>query len=176
MPVTVITITHPETVAQLSEYLGRQAGEARRGANDLARYLKAVAGGVLSASVVVGTDAVRASGTATFESVAATDTLTVNGVAFACVASGATGNQFNVGASDTISAANCAAKINAAADATIAGKVTASAADGVITITAVDPGVAGNVFTLAQSGDHITLSEANLENGSNGTVTTYDLT
>lgn len=49
--------------------------------------------------------------TLTLAGVVATDTCVVNGVTYTCVASGATGNQFNIGASDTLTAANLAALI-----------------------------------------------------------------
>jgi hypothetical protein len=61
-----------------------------------------------------------------FASVVATNAITINGVVFLCVASGATGNQFNVGGTDTISATNLAAVINASVTAGIAGMVTAT--------------------------------------------------
>ena len=170
---TVIRITTTQTTAQLSEYLGAEAGP--RAANDLARLLEAVAGGVIPATIERNLTSVKASGTATFTAVVATDALTVNGVAFTCVASGATGNQFNKGASETASAAACVAKINAATDATIAGIVTAAAVGAVITITAVQPGISGNAFTLVETGGHITLSAANLASGSEGTVTSFSL-
>lgn len=51
-------------------------------------------------------------GVAVLASVVATNTLTVNGVVFTAIASGATGNQFNLGANDTDAATNLAAAIN----------------------------------------------------------------
>jgi hypothetical protein len=50
----------------------------------------------------------------TFSGVVATDTLSVNGVTYTAVASGATGAQFNVGGSDVATAANFIAVFNAA--------------------------------------------------------------
>lgn len=47
--------------------------------------------------------------------VVAGDVVTINGLAFLCVASGATGRQFNVGATDTDTATNLVAAINASA-------------------------------------------------------------
>jgi hypothetical protein len=50
----------------------------------------------------------------TFSGVVATDTLSVNGVVYTAVASGATGAQFNVGVSDAATAANFITVFNAA--------------------------------------------------------------
>ena len=51
-------------------------------------------------------------GTITLSSVIAGNSVTINGVILTCVSSGASGQQFNVGASDTITAANLAACID----------------------------------------------------------------
>lgn len=63
----------------------------------------------------------------------ATDTVTIGGVTFTAVASGATGNQFNVGASTTATATNLAAVLNA--NATISALYTATASTNVVTLT-----------------------------------------
>lgn len=94
---------------------------------------------------------IQAAGTVTLASMVATDTITVNGVVFTCETSGATGNQFNVGGTDTITAANAAVAINASVTAKVAGYVTASSVGVVLTVTAVQPGLSGNMFTLAVS-------------------------
>lgn len=99
----------------------------------------------------ISTGSVQASGTITFAGLVATDTITVNGVVFTAVASGATGNQFNVGASDTITATNAAKAINASVTANVIHVVFASAVGPVITVTAVQPGLQGNMNTLAIS-------------------------
>lgn len=124
---------------------------------------------------------VAATGTATFSTAVATNTLTVNGVTFTAVASGATGNQFNIGADDTASAANLAAAINASTSPAVKGSVTASSALGVVTITARAPGTGGNAITLAETGDGITVSGEVLSGGFNalsagGELVTLDVT
>ncbi len=63
----------------------------------------------------------------------AADTVTVGGVTFTAIASGATGNQFNVGASTTATATNLAAVLNA--NATISALYTATASTNVVTLT-----------------------------------------
>lgn len=113
---------------------------------------------------------VQASGTLIFDTVIATDAFVINGVTFTCVASGATGNQFNIGASDVLTAASAAAAINASATALISGYVTATSAaglttTGVVTVTSVFYGLAGNQVTLASNDATITASGARLASG-----------
>ena len=115
---------------------------------------------------------VAATGTATLASVVATDKLTINGVDFTAVASGATGNQFNVGVDDTATAANLAAAVNASTTSLVQGYVTATSAAAVVTVTAMMPGLCGNTQTLAQTGGHITLSASRLTGGTGGNSTT----
>lgn len=117
-----------------------------------------------SIAIAVHGQATPASGTFTFSSIANTNTLSINGVTFTCVTSGATGNQFNVGASDTEAAANAAAAINASATALIAGYVTATSALGVVTITSVQRSITGNQTTIT-GGTHVTASGARLTGG-----------
>lgn len=124
----------------------------------------------ITMSIVGGSGgSVQASGTFTFSAVAsADDTVIINGVTFTAKASGATGNQFNIGADATASAANLAAAINASVTALVSGYVTASSALGVCTVTAVPYGIAGNTITIAEgvdAGSVITVSGARLTGG-----------
>ena len=73
--------------------------------------------------------------TITLDTVVPTDAVIVAGTTFTAVASGATGNQFNVGADDAETATNLAAKINA-----LSG-VSATADGAVVTVTADAPGL-----------------------------------
>lgn len=112
--------------------------------------------------------AAAASGTVTCASALAADTVTINGVVFTAVASGATGNQFNVGGTDTAAATSLAAAINGSATALIQNTVSATSALGVVTISAKVPGVAGNAYTLASSnGSRLAVSGARLTGGTN---------
>jgi len=61
------------------------------------------------------------------------DTVVVNGVTFTAIASGATGNQFNVGANTTITAINLAATLNT--NATINALYMATASTNIVTLT-----------------------------------------
>lgn len=117
-------------------------------------------------SVLVSTQggAAQASGTLTLTSVVATNTAAINGVTFTAIASGATGNQFNVGGTDTLTAANLAAAINASASSLISGYVTASSALGVVTVSSVFYGIGGNQVTLVGS-TNIVASGARLTGG-----------
>lgn len=125
--------------------------------------------GVRPVKIILGLNAVQASGTVTLSSHVATNTVTINGTVFTAVASGATGNQYNVGA-DSVTAANLAAAINASVTANISGLVTAAAVSNVVTITAVTPGLLGNLITLAISANG-SVSGANATGGTQGSVT-----
>lgn len=63
----------------------------------------------------------------------ATDTITIGGVVFTAIASGATGNQFNIGADTTITATNLTSVLNA--NATISALYTATSSTNIITLT-----------------------------------------
>lgn len=110
----------------------------------------------------------RAVGTLTLAAVVVGDTAVVNGKTYTAVSvpvvianSGGLGSRnFNVGASDTLTAANLAAAINSYAD----GVVTASSAAAVVTIKAVALGVGGNAVTLGAT-LHFTRSAATLAGG-----------
>jgi len=120
-----------------------------------------------SIAISVQENEVRASGTFTLNTVIATDAVSINGVSFACVASGATGNQFNVGSDDTETAENLAAAINASSTALVSGYVTASSAAAVVTVTSAFYGTAGNMTTIASADTTIVASGARLTSGAN---------
>lgn len=94
--------------------------------------------------------------TITLTSVVATDAVTVGETKFTAVASGATGDQFNVGVDDTETAVNLAAKINA-----LAG-VTATSDGAVVTVTADAPGIVLYVTTDDTTMDVVPVGEANV--------------
>lgn len=73
--------------------------------------------------------------TITLDTVVPTDEVGVNGTTFTAVASGATGNEFNVGTDDAETAVNLAAKITAMSG------ITATSDGAVVTVTADQPGV-----------------------------------
>jgi phage tail sheath gpL-like len=156
MAVTVVQITHSEAASTVNGRIRTSGGRAV--AHSLAKWLEGLAGGVYQGSLdlqVAEGDAVAASGTITFSDTgAADDTVLINGVTFTAKASGATGNQWNVGADEIESAENLAAAINASATALISDNVTASDdGAGVVTVTAAKKGTLGNCITLAEGVD-----------------------
>jgi phage tail sheath gpL-like len=178
MAKSVILITHDEGSADISEQIGVSDSSNRMlQIVKLQNWLNGLAGGAKKASLAVGTSAVQASGTITFSDTgAADDTVLINGVTFTAKASGATGNEWNVGASATLSAAALAAAINASVTALVSGYVTASADSGVVTITAVRPGTLGNCITIAEgvdAGADMAVSGARLTGGTEGTEKTF---
>lgn len=124
-------------------------------------------------TVIDDGNAASASGTIVFSGVGqAADTVLINGVTFTAQASGATGNQWNVGGTATLSAANLAAAIVASATALVNLQVTASALTGTVTISSIIPGVSGNAVTIAKGVDALsamTVSGARLTGGLNAT-------
>ena len=82
----------------------------------------------------------------------ATNTITINGTVFTAVASGATGAQFNIGASLSVTLDNIVTVLNASAVAGVA-LATYSKTDTNAALTAIydTRGEAGNAFTLATS-------------------------
>jgi len=108
----------------------------------------------------------QASGTATFSgNPTANDTLTLNGTAITFVASGATGNQVNIGTTLAATLANLLAFAAASADAQLV-KFSYGVSGSVFNIYAAAAGTAGNALTLAKSSTAITLSAATLTGGS----------
>lgn len=121
-----------------------------------------------------------ASGALTFtgQPVAA-ETVTINGVVITARASGATGAEFNIGATFAVTAANLAALINGVPDSTdpytsmpvygtapLAGTgVTAAVAGGVVTLYAIAPGTAGNAITTTETLTNATFGAATLTGG-----------
>ena len=104
----------------------------------------------------------------------ANETVNINGTVYTFKGSvGATANEVLIGVSATATAANLSAAINQGAGAgTVYGSATvahttvsASAASGVVTITAISYGTVGNLYTLAESASNTTVSGATLSGG-----------
>lgn len=123
----------------------------------IARQLRAVASGhkPVIYTIDVRDGAVAATGTVTLSGGSGTITATINGVAIA----------ITWATSDTNSASLLAAAINASTNALVQNIVTATSVAGVVTISAVVPGVVGNCVTLAASGTGATASGARLTGG-----------
>ena len=134
---------------------------------ELSTYLRAIAGGILSSTISVAQNALQATGLVTFTGAPTADeTITIGNVVFTAKASGATGNEFNIGGSVTITAANLVTAINASAS--LAGIVTATSLVGVVTLTSVVPGLIGNAISLSEGLSNATVTA--FANGSNGTL------
>ena len=118
-----------------------------------------------SINIIVQGNEAYAATTLTGSSVVATNTIVINGVTFTAEASGATGNQFNVGASDTLTMAAAAAAINASVTALVAGYVVATSVGAVLTLTSAFPGPSGNQCTVTAGGGTITVANARLVGG-----------
>ena len=108
-------------------------------------------------------DPVRASQTLTCAACVAGDTAVVAGRTFTQHASLNTGAYFKTGASDTLTAVNLVAAINR-----FSGElgVFATNSAGVVTVTALDYGTAGNAITTTATGN-ITAGGATLASGAN---------
>lgn len=152
-------------------------GDAQGECNELASLFKALACGAFNGSVAVqkaSVAAVAASGTytITYAKLDANDTVTVAGITLTCVTGTPNTVQFKKETDATVTAANLAAKINALATVNI--YVTATSALGVVTVTANQAGVVGNLITTAKNSadaDGIAVSAAALAGGAGGALT-----
>lgn len=124
--------------------------------------------GVTNVSSVLMRDntGVKASGTMTFGGQPTADqTVTINGVVITFKASGATGNQVNLGGTATLTAQALKAFINDHIDEL---QVVATGASTVLTLTATTAGTWANTLGIARSGTYPSVSASTLENGTNG--------
>lgn len=171
-----LVITTPEAKAQFQSIV--PLPDSKQGAVNLANYINSLAGGARAASLEFKVGAVRASLAGTFTGAPTADeTVTINGVAFTAKASGATGNQFNIGGTVTATAAALAAAINGSSTAGIVGVVSASSSAGVVTVTCIVPGLVGNAIVVAESMSNFAWAGAatKLAGGTDGTATTLSL-
>lgn len=165
-----LLINTAQTKETLRQEFERSTSSKYATVQSMAQFLESiVSGGQMGGppSVVSSIEdyAVRASGTFTLTSVVATDAISINGVTFTAVASGATGNQFNVGVSDTLTAVNLAAAINASVTALVSGYVTATSATNVVTVSSTNYGIYGNQTLIASADGTIVASGARLTGG-----------
>ena len=145
---------------------------------NLSTFFQAIALGAKGFNGYVSTGGVQATDAVTFSSFVNTNTVTVNGVVFTGTSGSITTNaQFKIGATDTITASNFAARINntdgnanGAPPAKVVGVVQATSAAAVATLTAVESGAIANLYTLAISANG-SVTGANFAGGTDGTVT-----
>ncbi len=124
------------------------------------------AGTITDVASTMSINALNALGTLTLDTVVEDETATVQGVVYTFKdAPTSAHTSVDVGASDTISAANLAAAINAVEHGPSgARRFTATSAVAVVTITATAEGTAGNAYTIV--GDtQITASAGTLAGG-----------
>jgi hypothetical protein len=152
----------------------KKAGQGTININRLQNLLKGFeVGSFLGSIAIYGStaDPVAASGTITLATAVAANTVTIGKTVFTASASPssntATAVDFLVTGSDTVVAAALAAAINANALGA-AQIVSATSALGVVTVTALVPGVLGNQIALAKSGAPITVSASYLASGAGG--------
>lgn len=151
--------------AALTNTLVTNQGDAWAYCRDIGSYFERCAVGSNSVNITIQTG-VAASGTATFSTVVATNTVTIGGVTFTGSDTPSGAVQFLTGTTDPLSAANLAAIVNAN---TTANKIVkATAAGAIVTFTSVVPGTSGNFITLAKVGAPIAVSGAVLAGGTVG--------
>lgn len=166
----VLVLAHDAASADVQRDLYAETGLNELAGLKLQDYIKKCVRGLQPTVVQTKVNAVKASGTLTGTSVVATDAIAINGTTFTSVASGATGNQFNIGADDDETMSNLADAINASSDMT--GIVTAEASGDVVTVYAAVPGKIGNAITLTSADATIVASAAKLSGGTNGDTST----
>ncbi len=143
--------------------------------NNIVDFLAGLAGGQrIGALLTWKVGAVQATGTITFTSTGPTNaqTMTLCGVTITAVTSATLKNQFTRSNTPSVDATNLAAAINASPDLT--GICTAVAALGVVTVTAVVPGLIGNGLVTANV-DLSNTTIVSFANGSDGTAYSQDL-
>lgn len=161
--------------ADVNDYV-KPTTDPRGEATALSTLFARLASGTISGSIVAQKAAVAsvaASGTYTlvYAKLAANDTVTIAGITLTCVTGTPNTVQFKKETDATVTAANLAAKINALATVNI--YVRATSAAGVVTVTANQAGVVGNLITTAKNSadaDGIAVAAAALAGGTGGAV------
>lgn len=106
------------------------------------------------------------------------DTITINGVVFTAVASGATGAQFNIGGSLSATIDNIVTVLNASANGSVTPATYSKVNTDTLRAVHDAAGVAGNAFTLSalSSAVVVTLPDRNLSGGAAGEVLSFPIT
>ncbi len=152
--------------------IARDATDDRGGVKAVEKLISKIGSGAYSGSIGIQTStaaAARASGTITltYASVANNDTVTIAGITLTCVTGSPTGAQFKKEVDLATTTQNLVNLINNLATLNIYVSATRSA--GVVTVTAHQSGIIGNLITLATSnGTGFALSASALANGTGG--------
>lgn len=145
------------------------AAGGHEAATSFGNYIDGLNGGeLIGADLAFKVGAVQSTATLTVSSTGSVnnETCVIANVTFTAKTSGATGNQFNISATPATQAANMAAAINASANLT--GIVTAAAVLGVVTLTAVVPGLLGNGLQISEALTNVAL--VSFASGDDGTA------
>lgn len=148
----------------LTNTLVENQGDAWATCRDIANYFDGAAVGNKSINMTIQI-AVAATGTVTFSSIAAADTVTIGGTVYTGSDTPTGAVQFLTGTTDTLSAVSLASVVNANTTSNKLVKATSSGA--IVTLTAVQPGTSGNLIDIAISA-HGSVSAATLTGGSVG--------
>lgn len=166
-----MTLSIPVSEATFQARVRPMNSDARRSFNGLGNYMSALAGDPYIGYMRMITGAVVASGLITFTGrPVADETLSVLNTTLTAKDSGANGTtQFNTAVSNTTTATNLAACINA--NTTLNKQVVATSALGVVTITSLIPGTIGNGLQLSEA--MTTTAATAFSGGVNGTIYTF---
>lgn len=137
---------------------------------NLEKLITSMVDGAQASFTKISTGSVQATGTGTFTGAAtAAQTMTIAGVTFTARAvPNEAANEYLLSATVALEAASLARAINAST--TASPLVSATSALGVVTITAVQPGITGNFIpTVNVNTSNFTFAQALLATGSNGT-------
>lgn len=161
-----ILMSVPDSSTTMKNILQLNTSANQVDVNNLDKLIGDMVDGSQRSYTKVSTGAIQAAGSITFTGApVAAETLSIANVTFTARASGATGNEFNIGGTVTITATNLAAAVNASSD--LSGLVSATSLAGVVTLTAVQPGKTGNGLQLSESMTNTTSSA--FASGSDGT-------
>ena len=146
------------------------------GINNFQSYLAGLVGGMQAgASFAFEVGAVKATATIAFASTGPVNdqTCTLLGVTFTAKTSASTSVQFTRSNTPSVNAVNLAAKINAYSD--FSGVVTASVSSATITVSAVVPGLMGNLLAPLANADLANTTIVSWAGGLDGTSYSIDL-
>jgi len=167
MSFQTIKIDFDGTAADFKSVCSLQAG-GLDACQSLENFFGALCGGNQMAALDVNVGAEKATATLTVSAGGSTAAQagTIANITLTGVAATPDENEFVVSATAATQAANMAAAINASSD--LAGIVTAEADGGVVTLTAVTPGIVGNAIEISV-GNLANVVAAGFTGGDNGT-------
>lgn len=173
MSVTSIIITTVDTAAMVLDQLHPQIGASALDSVDrIARYVDGIANGAFYfSSIQENIGATQAHATITSTGTATNgETMSLANVTLTAETSGAdpTLGQFNISGTVAIQAASIALAINSTP--ALLDIVTATSALGIVTVTAVNPGLVGNGIQISEALTNVTVAQ--FSGGLNGTLAT----